>query len=148
ERTVAMSITCRRLSDAEFPQALAIRWRVFVDEQHVPPELEQDEYDQTAVHFGAFDHGQMVGTGRIVIHGEKGKIGRLAVLKPYRGRGIGMQLLEAMVGYLTELGLSEAYLGAQIQAVGFYEKAGFAAEGELFDDAGIPHRMMRKKLKK
>ncbi|MFY9436602.1 MAG: GNAT family N-acetyltransferase, partial [Limnochordia bacterium] len=58
------------------------------------------------------------------------------------------QLLEAMVGYLTELGLSEAYLGAQIQAVGFYEKAGFAAEGELFDDAGIPHRMMRKKLKK
>ena len=114
----------------------------------MPPELEQDEYDQTAVHFGAFDHGQMVGTGRIVIHGEKGKIGRLAVLKPYRGRGIGMQLLEAMVGYLTELGLSEAYLGAQIQAVGFYEKAGFAAEGELFDDAGIPHRMMRKKLKK
>ena len=60
---------------------MAIRFKVFVDEQQVPPEEEQDHYDQTAVHFGAFDHGIMVGTGRVVSDGRRGKIGRLAVLK-------------------------------------------------------------------
>jgi len=143
-----MMVTCRRLSADEFAQALAIRWSVFVDEQKVPSELEQDEYDQRAVHFGAFIDGQMIGTGRVVVKGDKGKIGRLAVLKPYRSQGIGMQLLHCMVEYCRELGLAEAYLGAQVHAIGFYEKAGFTVEGDLFDDAGIPHRTMRKMLKK
>jgi len=143
-----MKITCRRLNDDEFAQALAIRWSVFVDEQKVPPEVEHDQDDKNAIHFGAFDHDQIIGTGRVVISGQNGKIGRLAILKPYRGQGIGMELLNYIINYCRELGLTEVYLGAQVQAVGFYEKAGFVAEGGLFDDAGIPHRTMRKILKK
>lgn len=141
-----MTISYRTISEAESPQAMAIRFKVFVDEQQVPPEEEQDHYDQTAVHFGAFDHGIMVGTGRVVSDGRRGKIGRLAVLKSHRGRGIGMGLLTAMTAWCREQGLEEAYLGAQLHAIPFYEKAGFTAEGRIFDDAGIPHRMMRKKL--
>jgi len=141
-----MQIICRQLDENEFHQALAIRITVFVEEQHVPIEEEQDHYDASATHFGAFVDGQMVGTGRVVILDGKGKIGRLAVLEPYRGLGVGMKLLNTMVAYCQTQGLSEAYLGAQLQAIPFYEKAGFIAEGDIFDDAGIPHRLMRKQL--
>ena len=143
-----MKITCRSLTEAEFAQALSIRWQVFVGEQNVPPEVEHDHDDKKAIHFGAFDQDQMIGTGRVMIKGQRGKIGRLAILKPYRSQGAGMQLLNYIVSYGMESGFAELYLGALVQAIGFYEKAGFAAEGELYDDAGIPHRTMRKRLKK
>lgn len=138
-----MEITCRQLTQEEFQDALTIRIKVFVDEQNVPIELEQDEYDQKATHFGAFVNGKLVGTGRLVITEEGGKIGRMAVLKEYRGSGAGLKLLNFIVDYCQQLGLKQAYLSSQTHAIGFYEKAGFKAEGGIYDDAGIPHRTMR-----
>ena len=141
-----MKIICRKLYEHEFEQALAIRFKVFVDEQKVPVEEERDSYDTTAVHFGAFYQNQIIGTGRVIVIDDKGKIGRLAVLKQYRGLGIGMTLINTIVDYCKELGLREVCLGAQLQAIPFYEKAGFKVEGDIFDDAGIPHRTMGKKI--
>ncbi len=141
-----MKIICRKLYEQEFEQALTIRFKVFVDEQKVPVEEEQDSYDSTAVHFGAFYDNKIIGTGRVAVIDEQGKIGRLAVLKQYRGLGIGMTLINTIIDYCKERGLSQVYLGAQLQAIPFYEKVGFRAEGDIFDDAGIPHRIMRKKL--
>lgn len=142
-----MEITFRKLTSTEFDQALQVRFQVFVDEQQVPESEERDHYDETAIHFGAFDQETIVATGRVVIIENQGKIGRLAVLKPYRGQGIGINLLNTIVAYCKNQGLSQAYLGSQIQALDFYHKAGFTAEGDIFDDAGIPHRLMRKTLK-
>lgn len=142
-----MEITYRKLTSTEFEQALQVRFRVFVDEQKVPESEERDHDDKTAIHFGAFDQNTIVATGRVVIIEDQGKIGRLAVLKPYRGHNIGISLLNTIVAYCTNQGLSQVYLGSQIQALDFYHKAGFTAEGGIFDDAGIPHRLMRKILK-
>ena len=142
-----MSTIYRILTKDEFPQALEIRIRVFVEEQNVPIGEEQDRYDQTAVHFGAFAQDTMIGTGRVVIEGKKGKCGRIAFLNPTAVRGIGMGLLQTMIEWCRAQGLTEVYLGAQLHAIPFYEKAGFTAEGGVFDDAGIPHRLMRKQLK-
>lgn len=138
-----MEIICRPITESEFEQAMAIRIRVFVEEQHVPIQEERDHLDATAQHFGAFVYGQMVGTGRIVSLDKQAKLGRIAVLPEYRGRHIGFKLVEHMVQWARNKGFREAVLGAQVQAIGFYERLGFKAEGDVFDDAGIPHRTMR-----
>lgn len=141
-----MNINCRILSKNEFDRALSIRYAVFVYEQHVPLEEERDEYDDTATHFGAFDQNKMIGTGRVVIKGTKAKIGRLAVLKTYRNLGVGRGLMNAMLAYCYQQNLSEAVLNAQLHSIPFYEKAGFTAQGDVFNEAGIAHRTMCKKL--
>ncbi len=141
-----MDITCNILSKAEFEQALAIRLTVFVDEQKVPLEEERDTYDDTAIHFGAFVGDLMVATGRLIIDGDKGKIGRMAVLKAYRGSGIGLALLGEIVRHCQAINLTQAYLSSQTHAIPFYKKAGFITEGEIYQDAGIPHKTMRKSL--
>lgn len=122
---------------------MAIRIRVFVEEQQVPIEEERDQYDAISQHFGAFVNGQMVGTGRVVSLGHQAKLGRIAVLPEYRGQHIGFKLVEHMIRWAESEGFHEAVLGAQLRAIGFYERLGFAAEGDIFDDAGIPHRLMR-----
>ncbi len=141
-----MKITYRKLSPQEYQQALEIRVQVFVNEQKVPIEEEQDSYDRIAVHFGAFDGDRIIATGRAIINEEKAKIGRLAVLQSYRGLGIGKQLVHTIIQFCQNKNLKEVYLGAQLQAIPFYEKVGFTVEGDIFDDAGIPHRLMRKAL--
>ncbi len=138
-----MNVTCRVLSKEEFTQALAIRLTVFVDEQKVPVEEERDQYDDTSTHFGAFLGRKMVGTGRLILIGPKGKIGRMAVQKDYRGTGVGLALLQEIVSHCRKLNLTEAYLSSQTHAIAFYEKAGFVVEGGIYDDAGIPHKDMR-----
>lgn len=141
-----MKITCRQITKAEFQEAFAIRLKVFVEEQNVPLEIEHDQDDETATHFGAFINNQMIATGRLVITEQGGKIGRMAVLKEHRRNGVGLKLLKFIVAYCQAIGLKEAYLSSQTHALGFYEKAGFVAEGGIYDDAGIPHRTMRKFL--
>lgn len=123
--------------------ALAIRERVFVREQGVPVELEQDAEDQRCLHALAELAGQTVATGRLTTDGH---IGRVAVLREARGRGIGGQILEALVAEARRRGLTEALLNAQLHALPFYERHGFVAYGPVFDDAGIPHRAMRRRL--
>ena len=138
-----MSVIYRQLTREEFPQALEIRIKVFVEEQNVPLEEEHDCYDMVAQHFGVFLGEQLVGTGRLVLQGQVGKIGRVAILSEFRGRGLGNGLVRTILTTGQRQGLREFVLGAQIQAMNFYANLGFVAEGEVFLDGGIPHRTMR-----
>ena len=118
----------------------AIREAVFIEEQKVPRELEWDGLDDTAVHVLArAADGRPIGTARMLADG---RIGRMAVLATWRGRGVGSALLRALLAVAQERGLSP-YLEAQTHAIPFYERFGFRAHGPVFDDAGIPHRHMR-----
>ncbi|GAA1196990.1 putative GNAT family N-acyltransferase [Kitasatospora gansuensis] len=146
-----------RVAAGEVDLALVrlIRHEVFVVEQGVPAELEYDEYDATSVHVLALADGMALGTGRL-IHGAEalGKtgvegrvlLGRLAVRKAARGTGLGAELVRALEQAGRERGGTELELHAQVQALGFYERLGYAAEGPVYDDAGIPHRTMTRKL--
>lgn len=138
-----MSVIYRQLTREEFPQALEIRIKVFVEEQNVPLDEEHDCYDMVAQHFGVFLGEQLVGTGRLVLQGRVGKIGRVAILSEFRGRGLGNGLVRTILTTGQRQGLREFVLGAQIQAMNFYANLGFVAEGEVFLDGGIPHRTMR-----
>jgi len=119
---------------------MAIRVRVFVDEQRVPPELELDGLDPIACHFLALDGGGTpVGCGRML---PDGHIGRMAVLEPFRRKGVGRALLAALVEEARSRGLNRVFLHAQVQAAPFYTAQGFQETKGTFLDAGIPHRYM------
>jgi predicted GNAT family N-acyltransferase len=121
-----------------------VRRKVFVEEQGVPEDLEIDESDAASLHALALDaDGTALGTGRLL---PDGHIGRMAVLKPARGRGIGAALLLALVDAARARGEREVVLSAQTQAIAFYERFGFVVEGDEFNDAGIAHRLMRRRL--
>ena len=125
----------------------ALRRAVFIDEQGVPEAEEMDGRDAQAHHLLATLEGRPVGCARILLKGETGKIGRVCVLREGRGKGIGAALVRACVDHIAGLpGLTRAELGAQIQAIGFYEALGFTAYGPDYDDAGIPHRDMERSL--
>ena len=120
-----------------------IRKTVFVDEQHVPIEMELDESDQQALHFLVFSDDAPIATARLLPNGH---VGRMAVLKPYRGKSVGLALLNTIIDTARNSGLNELFLNAQTSAIAFYEKFGFIQEGETFLDAGIQHIRMRKTL--
>jgi predicted GNAT family N-acyltransferase len=139
----------RRVRSAkELEEALAIRMRVFVKEQRVPLEIEMDEDDRRARHFLARVSGKPVGTARLVVSHGRAKIGRMAVLKRYRGAGVGKKLLRRAIAAAETLGGGYIYLHAQVPVLGFYERLGFRATGSVFDEAGIPHRKMVLRAKK
>ena len=123
--------------------AFNLRREVFVWEQHVPEELEHDEYDATATHFVAIIEGEVVGTLRVVNLSEHAKIGRVAVRAQFRGRGVARAMMEEAMALARLSGQDKLYLTAQTDKLGLYEKLGFVAFGEIFDDAGMPHRAMR-----
>ncbi|MBX3715316.1 MAG: GNAT family N-acetyltransferase [Burkholderiales bacterium] len=119
----------------------AIRTTVFVGEQGVPPEIEIDGRDPGCAHVVAeSDSGEAVGTGRLM---PDGRIGRMAVLAAWRGRGVGAAMLEALVAEARRRGFRETYLHAQAHAKDFYARHGFVVEGEEYLEAGIPHVLMR-----
>ena len=119
-----------------------LRRIVFIEEQGVPEADEVDDKDNTAIHLLATDTGTPVGSARLLITGDIGKIGRVCVLKSHRGTGLGAALIHAAVAELRRHGLTTAKLGAQTHAIGFYERLGFTATGPKYMDAGIPHRDM------
>ena len=128
--------TCQRL-----------RRVVFIEEQGVSEADEVDGLDDSAIHLLAFDGEVPLGTARLLVKGATGKIGRVCVLPQARGTGLGAALIGAALEELRRVpGVTEAYLGSQSHATGFYEKLGFVVEGEEFQDAGIPHRHMRRAL--
>ncbi len=132
---------------AERDACYDIRKAVFVEEQAVPLELEMDEYDDSATHFLLRDAEQTpLATARLLDKHGLAKIGRVAVIKEARGRGLGLTLMQFVLDEATRRGFAEALLDSQTYAVPFYERLGFAAEGEEFDDAGIPHFLMRRRL--
>lgn len=122
----------------------AVRRAVFVEEQHVPEELEWDDADERAYHvLASDDEGEPVGTGRLKIDGQ---IGRMAVAKAWRGRGVGAAILQALISLADKEGCRVVRLHAQTHALDFYAKHGFTAVGGEFDEAGIPHRAMELRL--
>jgi predicted GNAT family N-acyltransferase len=125
----------------------ALRQEVFVVEQGVPEELEVDDDDKTASHLAAVSDGHVIGTLRIVCHGRTVKVGRMAVSASSRMKGIGRELMEFAAVTASRAGVEEIILAAQLTARVFYKRLGYAEEGAVFDDAGIPHVMMRKKLR-
>jgi predicted GNAT family N-acyltransferase len=128
--------------DRELADLRAVRETVFVVEQQVPPELEADALDPHCRHVLARDReGAPIGTGRLT---PQHRIGRMAVLPEWRGRGVGAAMLQSLIDLARELRYPEVELHAQLSAVGFYEKFGFTAEGEEFEEAGIRHRTMRR----
>ncbi|MDN5381549.1 GNAT family N-acetyltransferase [Streptomyces sp. LB8] len=140
---------------ADREACLAVRKEVFVVEQGVPQDLEYDAHDAGAVHVLAVrEDGVPLGTGRL-LHGEAaaartggdesaGSLGRLAVVREARGRGIGAALVRVLEEAARARGLTAVDLHAQTHALGFYERLGYTAYGPEFSEAGIPHRAMRR----
>ena len=121
----------------------ALRRIVFIEEQGVSEADELDDKDDEAIHLLATLNGKPVGSARLLVVGEIGKIGRVCVLNEARGTGLGAALMRAAVDRFRQVaGVAKVKLGAQTHALGFYERLGFTAHGPEFDDAGIPHREM------
>ena len=129
-------------------EAFSIREAVFIREQGIPAALERDDADAGALHTVAFNRlGSAVGTGRLLSPAPGvSKIGRLAVLAAVRDAGIGRPMLDALVAAARARGDHEVMLHAQASAVAFYARAGFAARGAAFEEAGIPHQEMTLRL--
>ncbi|MFE5811261.1 GNAT family N-acetyltransferase [Streptomyces sp. NPDC056491] len=151
------TVEVRVAASAEDVKAcFAVRSEVFVVEQSVPESIEYDAYDADAVHVLAVGADAVpLGTGRL-LHGPValgktgdltvGSLGRLAVAKSARGLGVGVALVRAIEAEAARRGLTAVDLGAQTHALGFYERLGYVAYGPEFQDAGIPHRAMRRPL--
>ena len=133
-------------SPGELAQVYAIRRRVFIEEQAVPAEIELDPDDADALHVLALEDSRAIGCGRMVAHGAEVKMGRMAVLPDRRRHGIGALILKFLIEAARQRGCHKAILHAQLHAEGFYLKYGFAPVGEVFEEAGIPHRRMERGL--
>lgn len=126
------------------PLLRVIREKVFIQEQHVPAELEWDGLDTACHHVLALSaNGDAIGCGRIT---PDGHIGRVAVLREWRGKHIGTAILEMLVDYARSQSYTRVELNAQVQAVDLYNKFGFESHGKVFMDANIPHIKMTLKL--
>jgi predicted GNAT family N-acyltransferase len=129
--------------DAE-PLLRTVREAVFIREQGVSAELEWDGLDADSHHVLALSNaGQAIGCGRILPNAH---IGRIAVMLEWRGKKVGTALLEGLLAYASNRHFPEVDIDAQVQALPFYERLGFVAEGDVFMDANIPHRKMRLKF--
>ncbi len=130
--------------DLALQLARPVREEVFVAEQKVPLELEWDEWDERSDHAVARDvSGRAIGTARLL---PDGRIGRMAVLREWRRRGVGAALMEALLQKAREQSLSRVTLHAQTHAAGFYRRFGFSERGGEFWEAGIPHVEMTLEL--
>ena len=138
---IVIASTQRQLDDA-----FAVRVAVFVDEQHIPREEELDELDATAVHCVAYEGDVPVAAGRLVVSDGYGKIGRMAVLPSHRGGGVGRSVLEALEREAASRALPMVKLSAQLSAAAFYDRAGYTRIGDVYDEVGIPHIAMEKRL--
>ncbi|MGD8812250.1 MAG: GNAT family N-acetyltransferase [Thioalkalispiraceae bacterium] len=116
-----------------------IREQVFINEQHVPVELEWDGLDDEAIHLLVTTNKHPVATARLLADGH---IGRMAVLPGFRRQGIGSTMLSRLVELAKQKGLSSVFLSAQVAAIDFYQKHGFTIDSDVYMDAGIPHRDM------
>ena len=126
------------------PALRRVRQAVFVVEQRIPENLEWDAADPIAVHALAEDEtGEAIGCGRLLADGH---VGRRAVVGPWRRRGVGAALLLCLIDEARRRGHARVVLNAQMQAMPFYERYGFAACGGEFEEAGIPHREMSRGL--
>ena len=129
--------------ESNIKEICAIRYNVFVEEQKVPEELEIDGLDDKAKHVLAFVDSVQIGTGRIL---SDGHIGRVAVLKDYRGLGIGKLIMKDLIKWAQNMNLEKVWLSSQWHAHSFYLDLGFVCVGEIYKEAGIDHIKMFKTL--
>ncbi|MCV6638722.1 GNAT family N-acetyltransferase [Candidatus Albibeggiatoa sp. nov. NOAA] len=133
-----MQITIHQIDfDTGFADIQFIRETVFIQEQKIPPELEWDEFDPHATHIIARVKEQAVGTARLL---DNGSIGRVAVLKPFRKKGVGRKMMHYLMDLAKQHNCSNVQIHAQVVALAFYQKLGFITVGDIFDEAGIPHQ--------
>jgi predicted GNAT family N-acyltransferase len=128
------------------PAVFAVRHRVFVEEQAVPPELERDEFDALAIHLVALRDDTVIGTLRIVVSGSSAKIGRMAVSAEHRNAGVGSRLMERADEIARSMNVKDIELHAQLTAKAFYAQLGYREQGDEFEEAGIAHVTMRKTI--
>ncbi len=136
-----------RLASAQWQQceaeARTVRQAVFVEEQGIDASLEWDALDDTAQHALALDaEHQVIGTGRLLKDGRIGRIGRVSVLPPWRGWGVGTQLLRHLLNQAHQSGMRQIYLHARLETADFYAQSGFTVSGEPFQEVGAPHVKM------
>jgi predicted GNAT family N-acyltransferase len=132
---------------AEVDAALALRHDVFVVEQRVPLAEELDGRDEEALHLVAVEDGAVVATCRLVVDGDTVKLGRMAVARAARRRGLASRLLAEADARAAAVGARRIALAAQTEALALYERAGYRGHGERFLDAGIEHLMMQKRVR-
>ena len=128
-------------SDGDIAACMALRWRVFVEEQGVPEADELDGTEDGSVHLMAERDGVLLGVARYHLTGDSVKISRVCVTPEARGNGLGAALIRHV---LETVPARTARLSAQTDAVAFYEALGFTARGAAYLDAGIPHRDMER----
>ena len=131
----------------ELNDAQEVRRQVFTEEQGIKREMDINGLDQNSDHIIAYNNDVPIGTARVRHkNGIQAKLERIAVLKPYRGQGIGKKIIAASLELAKAKGALEVTLDSQQSAAGFYQKLGFQQEGAPFEEVGIPHIAMTKKL--
>ena len=130
----------------EYDSLTMIREKVFIEEQKVTSQLEWDGMDKEAIHFLAFKDEKAIGCARALVIEYCMQLGRIAVLKEYRGEGIGSALLEKAIVTAKLNQISSIHISAQCYAIDFYLKFGFEVTSDIYLDAEIPHRDMTLKL--
>ncbi|HAV57539.1 MAG TPA: GNAT family N-acetyltransferase [Acinetobacter junii] len=121
--------------DAKF-----IRKQVFIIEQNIPEEEEWDDQDMIPDHFVVYDQDQPIATARLL---QNNSVGRVAVLKAYRGQGIGRMIMLEIIRQAHQQDRKFLHLSSQVHAISFYEKLGFSIQGDAYDECGIPHIKMQ-----
>ena len=121
--------------DAKF-----IRKQVFIIEQNIPEEEEWDDQDMISDHFVVYDQDQPIATARLL---QNNSVGRVAVLKAYRGQGIGRMIMLEIIRQAHQQDRTFLQLSSQVHAISFYEKLGFSIQGDAYDECGIPHIKMQ-----
>lgn len=116
--------------------AKLIRKLVFISEQNIPEQDEWDDQDAISQHFVVYDQNQPIATARLLANNS---VGRVAVLKAYRGQGIGRLIMLEIIAYAQAQKRPSLQLSSQVHAVSFYEKLGFSIQGDEYDECGIPH---------
>ncbi|MEE4120215.1 MAG: GNAT family N-acetyltransferase [Paracoccaceae bacterium] len=133
-------------TEADRAACLALRIEVFCGEQDVTRDEEIDGLDAAARHLLATVDGTPAGTLRLRFMGKAAKIERVCVARAHRGTGLGAALMREGLRVAADAGATEAWLGAQVAVIPFYERLGFAAQGPEYLDARIPHRNMTRPL--
>ena len=126
--------------------AIMIRKVVFEDEQGFEEEFDELDESDKVKHMVFYMDGDPIGTCRYYIEDGEHRIGRIAVIKKYRGKGIGQMIVRCAEDKILEIGGRETVLSAQVRAKGFYEKMGYVGEGEIYMEEMCPHIKMRKSL--
>ncbi|MCH7329723.1 GNAT family N-acetyltransferase [Acinetobacter modestus] len=123
--------------------AKLIRTQVFICEQGITEADEWDDQDLISQHFVIYDQDQPIATARLL---ENNSVGRVAVLKAYRGQGLGQMIMLEIISYAQKQRRSVLTLSSQVHAISFYEKLGFTVQGDSYDECGIPHIEMTMSL--